>query len=91
MGQRLLGSDDVRQLSIPVQSRLHVLPKTLVQTRWSDYNHNVSGLFPVVMALTALVSQVGWTSWARYWPLGFVALSIFILVHSDARSSWPFG
>jgi copper resistance protein D len=43
------------------------------------------------MALTALVSQAGWTSWASYWPLGFVALNIFILVHSDAKSSWPFG
>ena len=61
------------------------------KTRWSDYNHNVSGLFLVVMALTALVSQAGWASWARYWSLGFVALGIFILVHSDARSSWPFG
>lgn len=67
---------------------------TVVKTRWSDYNHNVSGLFLVVMALTALVSQAAWASWARCWPLGFVALSIFILVHnvhSDARSSWPFG
>jgi copper resistance protein D len=64
---------------------------TGAKTHWSDYNHNVSGLFLVVMALTALVSQAGWASWARCWPLGFVALSIFILVHSDARSSWPFG
>jgi copper resistance protein D len=62
-----------------------------VGTHWSDYNHNVSGLFLVIMALTALVSQAGWASWARHWPLGFVALSIFILLHSDARSSWPFG
>jgi putative copper resistance protein D len=62
-----------------------------VGTPWSDYNHNVSGLFLVIMALTALVSQAGWASWARCWPLGFVALSIFILLHSDARSSWPFG
>lgn len=62
-----------------------------MKTRWSDYNHNVSGLFLVVMALTALVSQAAWASWARCWPLGFVALSIFILAHSDSRSSWPFG
>ena len=61
------------------------------KTRWSDYNHNVSGLFLVVMALAALASQAGWASWARYWPLGFVALSIFTLIYSDARSSWPFG
>jgi putative copper resistance protein D len=61
------------------------------ETYWSDYNHNVSGLFVVVMALAAMVPQMGWTSWARRWPLGLVALSIFILLNSDARSSWPFG
>jgi putative copper resistance protein D len=60
-------------------------------TQWSDYNHNVSGLFLVITALAAMVSQLGWASWTRYWPLGFVALGTFILVHSDARSSWPFG
>jgi putative copper resistance protein D len=60
-------------------------------TPWSDYNHNVSGLFLVLMALAAMVSQAGWAAWARYWPLGFVALGIFTLVHSDARDSWPFG
>jgi putative copper resistance protein D len=43
------------------------------------------------MSLTALVSQARWSSWARHWPLGFVALSGFILLHSDATSSWPFG
>ena len=61
------------------------------KTSWSDYNHNVSGLFLVLMALAAMVTQVGWVSWTRYWPLGFVALGIFILLHSDARSSWSFG
>jgi putative copper resistance protein D len=61
------------------------------RTHWSDYNHNVSGLFLVVTALMALVSQAGWASRTRYWPLGFVALGVFILLHSDARSSWPFG
>ena len=61
------------------------------KTSWSDYNHNVSGLFLVLMALAAMATQVGWVSWTRYWPLGFVALGIFILLHSDARSSWPFG
>ena len=60
-------------------------------TRWSDYNHNVSGLFLVLMALAAMGSQLGWASWTRHWPLGFVALSLFILVHSEGRSSWPFG
>jgi copper resistance protein D len=62
-----------------------------VGTSWSDYNHNVSGLFLIAMALMALVSQAGWQGWARHWPLGFIALSIFIMLRSDAARSWPFG
>jgi len=62
-----------------------------VGTSRSDYNHNVSGLFLIAMALAALVSQSRWQVWTRHWALGFVALSIFIVLRSDAASSWPFG
>jgi putative copper resistance protein D len=62
-----------------------------VGTRWSDYNHNVSGLFLAITALLALASQARWLSWARHWPLGFVALSLFVVLRSDAEDSWPFG
>jgi copper resistance protein D len=62
-----------------------------VGTYWSDYNHNVSGLFLVIMAMLALASQAGWVPWARHWPLGFIALSIFTVLRSDAEDSWPFG
>ena len=62
-----------------------------VGTSWSDYNHNVSGLFLITMALAALMSQARWHVWTRHWPLGFVALSIFIVLRSDATISWPFG
>jgi copper resistance protein D len=66
-------------------------PTVGVGTSWSDYNHNVSGLFLIAMALAALVTQAGWQVWTRHWPLGFVALSIFVILRSDAASSWPFG
>jgi putative copper resistance protein D len=62
-----------------------------VAAYWSDYNHNISGLFLVIIATLALLSQARWLSWTRHWPLGFVALSLFILLRSDAESSWPFG
>jgi putative copper resistance protein D len=62
-----------------------------VGTYWSDYNHNVSGLFLVTMALIGLISQGRWLPWTRHWPLGFVALSVFIMLRSDAESSWPLG
>jgi putative copper resistance protein D len=89
---RLLAPASVEAVAIPSGWGFTSLDISAgAKKRWSDYNHNVSGLFLVVMALTALVSQTGWASWARYWSLGFVGLGIFILVHSDARSSWPFG
>jgi copper resistance protein D len=62
-----------------------------VKTYWSDYNHNVSGLFVVIMAMLALVSQMRWAPWGRHWPLGFIALSLFTVLRSDAEDSWPFG
>jgi putative copper resistance protein D len=62
-----------------------------VGTYWSDYNHNISGLFVVIMAMLALASRTGWVPWARHWLLGFIALSIFIILRSDAVDSWPFG
>jgi copper resistance protein D len=62
-----------------------------VGTYWSDYNHNVSGLFIVTMALLGLASQARRFPWARHWPLGFIALGVFIVLRSDAENSWPFG
>jgi putative copper resistance protein D len=62
-----------------------------VGTYWSDHNHNISGLFVVIMATLALASQTGWVPWARHWPLGFIVLGIFTVLRSDAEDSWPFG
>jgi putative copper resistance protein D len=59
-------------------------------TEWSDYNHNVSGLFLTVMALIAMLSYNRRFQWANYWPLGFVGLSIFLFFRSDAET-WPLG
>jgi putative copper resistance protein D len=89
---RLLASSDLQAVVFPSSGAPMQWGASIVaQTHWSDYNHNVSGLFVVIMALAALVSQAEWAFWARRWPLGFIALSIFILVHSDSRRSWPFG
>jgi copper resistance protein D len=73
------------------KAAVHSRMTAAVGTHWSDYNHNVSGLFVVIMALLALASQAGWAPWARHWPLGFIALSVFIVLRSDAADSWPFG
>jgi putative copper resistance protein D len=65
---------------------------SVAATEWSDYNHNVSGLFLTVMGLVAMLSYVRAPGfrWTRYWPLGFVGLSIFLFFRSDAET-WPLG
>ncbi|WNV05694.1 CopD family protein [Candidatus Methylospira mobilis] len=57
---------------------------------WSDYNHNIAGIFLTVMSLTAMLSYVRRFSWANYWPVGFIGLGIFLFFRSDAET-WPLG
>lgn len=57
---------------------------------WSDFNHNIAGLFLTVMGLAALASYTRWGRWGKYWPLGFVGLGVFLFFRSDAET-WPLG
>lgn len=59
-------------------------------TEWSDYNHNMSGIFLFFITIVGMLSYTGRYRWTRYWPLGFVGLSIFLLFRSDAEA-WPLG
>jgi putative copper resistance protein D len=65
-------------------------PPSAAGTQWSDYNHNVAGLFVSVMAVFALLSYVRGFAWARFWPIGFMALAVFLFFRSDAET-WPLG
>lgn len=57
---------------------------------WSDYNHNIAGLFLTTMGLVAMLFYLTRWNWTRYWPLGFIGLSIFLFFRSDAET-WPLG
>jgi copper resistance protein D len=59
-------------------------------TAWSDYNHNISGIFLTVMSCFAMLSYKKEYPWARYWPAGFIGLGIFLFFRSDAET-WPMG
>jgi len=59
-------------------------------TAWSDYNHNISGIFLTVMSLFAMLSYNKKYAWAKYWPVGFILLGIFLFFRSDAET-WPLG
>ena len=57
---------------------------------WSEYNHNISGVFLVIMAVVALIGLIGHARWTRHWPLGFIGLGFFLFLRSDPRT-WPLG
>jgi putative copper resistance protein D len=57
---------------------------------WSEYNHHWAGLIVLVAGLLALISRHRLMRWARFWPLTFVGLAIFILLRADPEN-WPLG
>lgn len=70
-------------------------------TAWSDYNHNIAGIFLTVMSFIAMLSYMKrlpsvfsifdkYLPLTKYWPLGFVGLGIFLFFRSDAET-WPLG
>jgi copper resistance protein D len=64
--------------------------RTEADARWSEFNHNVAGLFVLGMGMLALLERTGRARWARGWPLLFIGLSAFIVTRSDP-GHWPFG
>jgi len=59
-------------------------------TAWSDYNHNIAGIFLATMSFFAMLSYTNRFNWAKFWPVGFMLLGIFLFFRSDAES-WPLG
>lgn len=82
------------QLIAGEAGRVAVVDKipSVAAKEWSDYNHNVSGIFLAVMGVIAMLSYLPSPRmrWANYWPLGFVGLSLFLFFRSDAET-WPLG
>lgn len=86
------------RLASPPHSAVNVsvdwMPETPEQAsagqRWSEFNHNVSGLILVAMALLSLLAGTRFAPIARLWPWGFALLGLFVLIRSDAET-WPLG
>lgn len=57
---------------------------------WSEYNHHWAGLIVLASGLLAFASRFARLRWARFWPLTFAGLSIFILLRADPEN-WPLG
>lgn len=71
---------------------------SVAATEWSNYNHNISGIFLTVMSFFAMLSYLKspipsldrFFAAIKFWPLGFVLLGIFLFFRSDAET-WPLG
>ncbi len=57
---------------------------------WSEYNHHWAGLIVLIAGLLALLSRYRRMRWARFWPLSFAGLAVFILLRADPEN-WPLG
>jgi putative copper resistance protein D len=65
-------------------------PRTAAQTAWSEFGHNVSGLFVVAMGVLATLEGTAWAPWTRHWPLLIVALTGFVAWSVDPEG-WQTG
>ncbi len=60
--------------------------------RWSNYSHNVAGLILLGMSGVALAGAAARPGGGRHWPLGFIALAVFVYLRASANEgTWPFG
>jgi putative copper resistance protein D len=57
---------------------------------WSEYNHHWAGLIVLAAGLLAFASRFDRLRWARFWPLTFAGLAVFILLRADPEN-WPLG
>ena len=73
---------------VPGQSGTRL--NTPAERAWSEYNHHWAGIIVLSVGLLALLAQAGKISWARNWPLLFLALSVFLFLRSDPEV-WPLG
>jgi putative copper resistance protein D len=53
-------------------------PRSPEEIAWSEFGHNVSGLFIVAMGVLATLERTGRAPWARHWPLLLIGLAGFI-------------
>lgn len=65
---------------------------SIAATEWSNYNHNIAGIFLTTMSFFAMLSYLRYPvlQFCKFWSVGFVALGIFLFFRSDAET-WPLG
>ena len=61
-----------------------------VDMSWDRFNHNMSGVIVLILAVLAFIDRMRWAHWARHWPILFVGFSILIVVFANP-DHWPLG
>ena len=57
---------------------------------WDRFNHNISGIIILFLAILAFIDCMRWAHWARHWPILFVGFSILIVIFANP-DHWPLG
>jgi putative copper resistance protein D len=65
-------------------------PRTAEMTAWSEFGHNVAGLFILTIGVMATLERNRGVRWARHWPLLIIVLSIFVAYSVDPEG-WQTG
>jgi putative copper resistance protein D len=65
-------------------------PRTAEMTAWSEFGHNVAGLFVLAMGILATLERTGKAPWARHWPLLIIVLTGFVAYSVDPEG-WQTG
>ena len=77
------------QASAPSSLDLYALPGRLLKIQ-SNFNHNISGLFVILLGIAALADRLIKAPWLRHWPLLFLPFALFLLVFAEP-GGWPLG
>jgi putative copper resistance protein D len=77
---------DAPELTDPVTGMMGQKP----DLSWDRFNHNISGVIVLVMAVLAFIDRLGRVRWARHWPLMFMVFAVLIFVFSNP-TEFPLG
>jgi putative copper resistance protein D len=56
----------------------------------NNFNHNISGLLVLIVAIAAALDRTRRVAFARHWPLAFLTLAVFVVVFAEP-TVWPLG
>jgi putative copper resistance protein D len=65
-------------------------PATATDRVQSNFNHNISGAFMLLIGVLAIMHRLGLAEWARHWPLVFLPFAVFLQLIVQP-TGWPLG